>query len=1099
MLDWVFEGIISWVGENANSLLDAVSGIMLDTLGVDMVVMTSYFPFLESAFQTIRYIGIILLLLMVIWQLFRSFTGPILEAENPLTLLARGTLAAFCIWNSREIFDILLYIAKAPYEVLQGIPGSSHDITSFNTIYSFLQANLLTAINGVAMSNPILTLLAIILMIALGWNYLKLLLEVVERYIMVGILYFTSPLAFGMLGTKSTANVFKAWCRMAGSELLLLVLNVWFVRGYNSGVTVLLLNSGVVAGRPAAGAILCIFCLLAYLKIAQRFDAYLATLGLNTAQTGGNLGMEMLVMTRMIGGMIGHGGFLHGGGRVGVNTGNVTAGTTGNAAPTGFGARIRAAFNPETYRTNAISTGPNQGFGGLNGWALNTIAARQIRQGHATDAATVSKITTGTITPRGGAFAGTAADNSLPGFMPVFRGHTLSGTSIENGHITTTAVSSTTGKKAEFEAFSAAAYEKPEGSVRTVTASDGSKWFVTASGDGASEFFSSPEFSGSFDEGAKIASTFTSDHQISTLKTVGEGQMEATYTDGTSGMLYSAALFEEPEGPHEVITDANGLDWYKMEPKAPISEFTDGMPDNSPPADIAGAGEQFPGNDADATIPPTVNADADAGVSPADTNPPGSIPGTENKLTADNVITDAADGTVPAAPAGTELHEGNIVTAVPGADTVIPVPGGTVQSAGSTTIEPVETAAPADVPGAEAIPVAPSEGSIASSAVILSDNSSEDNVVAFVPGTDTTAPVTGDTIHSAEGNNDRSAETTEIGNTYVPDTGVTPPAVADAVSVSGVTPAAVAVQPAAVSVAEDGTAIAVQNPSGNVAVNTAAAADLPVFSGIPDGTQITQTGNGMYEMHMPDGQTQTIYDSTKYEVSGPESNIAGTVTDAAGNSYFIPGGSATVSEISPTNVSQPAAAFHSDTQTIPHADSHTDSHGSAPTEDLSSSSGSVVPPVTKNPSGSADTGHYDSQVYEHSGIESSYGRFSSFMPGYSSTVARVDTTMRDEGQFTVYNTDGSGTRFYDMSVYKPVGNYRVFEDRNGHSWAAYDGSYQSVRHIVTDQHGNPVLDKRGRAKERYETVMSFRQEPQKIKEPTRKKSTGIKAPRRKKK
>ncbi len=1097
MLDWVFEGIIAWVGEHVNSLLDAVSGIMLDTLGVDMVVMTSYFPFLESAFQTIRYIGIILLLLMVIWQLFRSFTGPILEAENPLTLLARGTLAAFCIWNSREIFDILLYIARAPYEVLQGIPGSSHDITSFNTIFSFLQANLLTAINGVAMSNPILTLLAIILIIALGWNYLKLLLEVVERYIMVGILYFTSPLAFGMLGTKSTANVFKAWCRMAGSELLLLVLNVWFVRGYNSGVTVLLMNSGVVAGRPAAGAILCIFCLLAYLKIAQRFDAYLATLGLNTAQTGGNLGMEMLVMTRMIGSMIGHGGFLHGGGRVGVNTGNVTAGTTGNAAPTGFGARIRAAFNPETYRTNAISAGPNQGFGGLNGWALNTIAARQIRQGHATDAATVSRITTGTITPRGGAFAGTAADNSLPGFMPVFRGHTLSGTSIENGHITTTAVSSATGKKAEFEAFSAAAYEKPEGSVRTITASDGSKWFVTASGEGASDFFSSPEFSGSFDEGAKIASMFTADQQISTLRTVGEGQMEATYTDGTSGMLYSAALFEEPDGPHEVITDANGLDWYKMEPRAPISEFTDGMPENRPAADMAGTGEQAPGKDADVTVPP-INTEVDTGIPPTDTNPSGSIPGSENKLPADNVITDAADGTVPVAPSGTEIHEGSIVTAVPGADTVIPVPDSTVQPAGSTTIEPVETAAPADVPGSGTIPVTPSEGSIDSSAVVPGDNSSEGSVVSFVPGADTTVPVTGETIHSADSNSDRSAETTEVGNTHVPDAVVAPPAVADAVSVSGVTPAAVPVQPTVGSVAEDGSPIAVQNLSGNDAGNMAAV-EMPVFTGIPDGTQITQTGNGMYEMHTPDGQTHTIYDSTKYEVSGTENNIAGTVTDTAGNSYIIPSESATVSEISPTNVTQPAAALHSDTQTISHTDSHTDSHGRAPTEDLSSSSGSVVPPVTKNPSGSADTGHYDSQTYEHSGIESSYGRFSSFMPGYSSTVARVDTTMRDEGQFTVYNTDGSGTRFYDMAVYKPVGNYRVFEDRNGHSWAAYDGAYQSVRHVVTDQHGNPVLDKRGRAKERYETVMSFRQEPQRRKEPVRKKSTEIKAPRRKKK
>lgn len=61
-----------------------------------------------------------------------------------------------------------------------------------------------------------------------GWNYFKLLLEVVERYIVVGVLCYTSPLAYCMGGSKATEPVFKSWCRMVGSQLLLLVLNVWF-------------------------------------------------------------------------------------------------------------------------------------------------------------------------------------------------------------------------------------------------------------------------------------------------------------------------------------------------------------------------------------------------------------------------------------------------------------------------------------------------------------------------------------------------------------------------------------------------------------------------------------------------------------------------------------------------------------------------------------------------------------------------------------------------------------------------------------------------------------------------------------------------------
>ena len=44
-------------------------------------------------------------------------------------------------------------------------------------------------------------ILILILEIALGWNYFKLLLETVERYIVVGVLCYTSPLAFSAGGS----------------------------------------------------------------------------------------------------------------------------------------------------------------------------------------------------------------------------------------------------------------------------------------------------------------------------------------------------------------------------------------------------------------------------------------------------------------------------------------------------------------------------------------------------------------------------------------------------------------------------------------------------------------------------------------------------------------------------------------------------------------------------------------------------------------------------------------------------------------------------------------------------------------------------------
>ena len=77
-----------------------------------------------------------------------------------------------------------------------------------------------------------------ILEISLGWNYFKLLLETVERYIVVGVLCYTSPLAFFHGSIQGDVNrCSKSWCRMVGSQLLLLVMNVWFLQwGFNSSV-----------------------------------------------------------------------------------------------------------------------------------------------------------------------------------------------------------------------------------------------------------------------------------------------------------------------------------------------------------------------------------------------------------------------------------------------------------------------------------------------------------------------------------------------------------------------------------------------------------------------------------------------------------------------------------------------------------------------------------------------------------------------------------------------------------------------------------------------------------------------------------------------
>ena len=273
MLDWIFEGIATWVASVMTQIMDAISGVFIGALGTDMTAMEEYFPFAVSAYTIIQYTAWALLFLVAVWQIFRAFSGPLAETENPLTVLARGAIFGILISYAKPIFSLALDIARAPYTALMDSTLDPGDFT-FAGIEQALTNGLTTL---VSVSTVVGLILLIILMIALAWNYFKLLLETVERYVLVGVLCYTSPLAYAMGASKATSRVFQSWCRMVGSQLLLLVLNVWFLRAFNSSVGQFIANGGALTNGQG-NIFLWLFCALALLKIAQKCEGTFSAL-----------------------------------------------------------------------------------------------------------------------------------------------------------------------------------------------------------------------------------------------------------------------------------------------------------------------------------------------------------------------------------------------------------------------------------------------------------------------------------------------------------------------------------------------------------------------------------------------------------------------------------------------------------------------------------------------------------------------------------------------------------------------------------------------------------------------------------------------------
>lgn len=587
MLDWIFEGVANWVASIMTQLMDAVSGLFLNALGTDMTAMEEYFPFVTSAYNIIQYTAWAVLFLTVSWQLFRAFGGPLTEAENPWHLLIRGGIFAVLIAYAKPIFSLLLTIARAPYTALMDSSMDPGDFT-FAGIEQALTNGLVTI---VSIATVVGLILLIIMMIALAWNYFKLLLETVERYVLVGVLCYTSPLAYSMGASKATSRVFQSWCRMVGSQLLLLVLNVWFLRAFNSSVGQFVANGGALTNGQGS-IFLWLFCALALLKIAQKCDSYLAALGLSVAQTGSSMGMEMLMAARVITGFA-HGGGSHSASSVFGGAGRGAAGASAAGAASGTGGILSgfvSRYKPNSFvRDAVVDGGSRMGAGGSVGFVGRAFGGMAARNGATLTADSVSSVASRPARVSG-TIAGDIADRSLSGYMPqLANGPTAnmkySNTQITGGHISTTATGPD-GRQSNVELFSSAQYDRPETPHTVVDAADGSQWYQVASGEGMGAFYAPPAFTGDQSEAAQVAEAFPSAPEGTLLRQSGEGTLEASYPDGSNATWYSSAHYQEPDAPHETIQGANGLDWYAMAPHAATPQFDNGteveMPEQAP-------------------------------------------------------------------------------------------------------------------------------------------------------------------------------------------------------------------------------------------------------------------------------------------------------------------------------------------------------------------------------------------------------------------------------------------------------------------------------------------------------------------------------------
>ncbi len=239
-------------------------------------------PVIDTIRQIMLGVGWALLIGNLVFQATRGMAAGLgFDAEDPKLLFTRTFAFSFLLVASPQICELGLNIPRPFIELLQ-MPDAV-DIT-FADEASF---------GGMTGSWLLVVICGIIVM----FQTFKLIMEMAERYFILAVLTITSPLAFGMGGSRNTSDIFNGWCRMFGSMCLLMVTNVMFVK--------MLLS--VLSYYPSGLDVLpWMVLVVTIVKVAKKADSILARIGLNPAMTGDPLGrgfpgaMTMMVVRSMV-------------------------------------------------------------------------------------------------------------------------------------------------------------------------------------------------------------------------------------------------------------------------------------------------------------------------------------------------------------------------------------------------------------------------------------------------------------------------------------------------------------------------------------------------------------------------------------------------------------------------------------------------------------------------------------------------------------------------------------------------------------------------------------------------------------------------------
>ena len=337
-MGWIIEGIveviISIVADLIEFFLTAYANFDLD-IGYDKNapwsqmfsplyyqnatgLLDSVFPAAGAFLPIFMYTGYLIVFSVMAYRIVFAMFGPLGKEKNIGLSVGRGILAALGVTYSYTFFII---IERAGNHIYGMFKAAYKDITTvaLPNITDYIKDPGSLIQGGWFGSKLVIAIVAIGLFIALLIQFLRLMLEMFERYVVLGFLFYTCPLAFATIGVGEDTEIFSSWLKMVFCQFVILFLNIFFIGVFYMGFIAVFAPADVsiavslagIAGKipgleflPAvstgyvfesgADFVIKMLILVAWLTVGQKTDEMLNSLGFSVARSGSGLGLAVL-------------------------------------------------------------------------------------------------------------------------------------------------------------------------------------------------------------------------------------------------------------------------------------------------------------------------------------------------------------------------------------------------------------------------------------------------------------------------------------------------------------------------------------------------------------------------------------------------------------------------------------------------------------------------------------------------------------------------------------------------------------------------------------------------------------------------------------